>query len=158
MTLAEAKKKIMDLVSTRDHSAGELRQKLFGRVDAAIMEQAVDWAQQKNWFSSAEKLKNDITEKLNHRGHSVVKINKKLKELGLETATSTAEAEYEKAKKMALKKWSASVFEGLDFIQAQKLKATIIRFLSARGFDSDIVFSILKNELKAGDLSHDEEY
>ena len=158
MTLGEAKKKIMDLVSTRDHSAGELRQKLFGRFETPIVEQAVNWAQQQNWFSSPEKLKNDITEKLNYRSQSIVKINKKLKELGLETATSTAEAEYEKAKKLALKKWSVSVFDGLDLIQAQKLKATIIRFLSARGFDSDIVFSILKNELKAGDLSHDEEY
>ncbi len=158
MTLPEAKKKIMDYVARRDHSAHELREKLSGHFQTDVIDEAMGWAEQQNWLVSADTLKNDIIEKLNRRGQGNAKINEKLAALGLGHSETSSAQEYEKAKKLALEKWSPENFVELAALDRQKLTAKIARFLSSRGFDSEIVLSVINNELKAGDSFHDEEY
>lgn len=157
-SLSQAKKKIMDLVAGRDHSEKELREKLASRCEPEIIDQAISWANQQNWLASADFLTEKIADQLGRRGKGIHNINEKLHELGLPSVTIDAETELEKAKNLALKKWSPEVFDGLDLLEAQKLKAKMMRFLTARGFESDVVLSILKIEFKAGAISYDEEY
>lgn len=158
LSLSETKKKIMDLVASRDHSEKELRKKLTSRCEPEILEEALVWAHGQNWFVKPETLTEKIAEQLGRRGKGMGHINQKLEELGLSSIEVDQEREYEKAQKLALRRWSPSEFEGLSLQESQNLKAKIMRFLITRGFESDIVSHILKNEFKAGALSHDEEY
>lgn len=156
LTLSEAKKKLMDFVARRDHTEKELRKKLSLRCDADVVEKTLAWAQEQNWLAAPEKLKTQFAEQLSRRGKGIRKINQKLKELGLETVKSDRDTELTKAKKLVLAKWSASDFESLDYKEAQKLKAKIMRFLIARGYESDIINTILKNEFKHSPKSRDD--
>lgn len=158
MTLLHAKKKIMDYVAKRDHSEKELRQKLKTYCEAEIIDQAIIWAKEQNWLSAPEVLKEKFADQLHRRGKGIRSINQKLKAKGLPSTKSDFETEISKARKLVFAKWSASDFNGLDFKEAQKLKAKIMRFLIARGFESDVVGHILKNELKTKGIANDEEF
>jgi regulatory protein len=158
LSLSDAKKKIMDFVARRDHSEKELRKKLSLRCEPEIVDQAIEWAKEQNWLAQPEVLSEKFAEQLSRRGKGIRKINQKLKELGLGAVKADKETELEKAKRLVLNKWSAEDFRGLGFQESQKLKAKIMRYLIARGYESDIVSNILKNEFKAGAISHDEEY
>ncbi|MCC2677614.1 MAG: regulatory protein RecX [Pseudobdellovibrio sp.] len=158
LTLSEAKKKLMDLVARRDHSEKELRKKLAQRCEPEVVEQTIKWAGEQNWLASPEKLKTQFAEQLSRRGKGIRKINQKLKELGLESVKAEAETELEKAKKLVLSKWSPRDFKGLDFKESQKLKAKIMRYLITRGYESHVVSSILKNDLKYSSANEEEIY
>lgn len=158
LTLADAKRKLMDLVARRDHTEKELRTKLATRTTADIVEQTLTWAREQNWLASPEKLKNQFAEQLSRRGKGIRKINQKLKDLGLESVKSDKDSEYEKAKKLVFAKWDSSDFKGLGFKEAQKLKAKIMRFLITRGYESDIVSKILNTDLKKTSAHEDEIY
>lgn len=161
LTLSEAKKKLMDYVARRDHSEKELRTKLSNKCTADIIDQTLAWAKEQNWLSSSEKLQKQFSEQLSRRGKGVRKINQKLKELGLDAIKPVRDIEIEKARSLATAKWSYKDFENLDFKESQKLKAKIMRFLSARGYESDIISHILKTEFKKssdnGEVYYDEE-
>lgn len=60
--------------------------------------------------------------------------------------------------KLVLTKWPADAFKNLSPAAARKLKAKIARFLAARGFESDTVDLILKNEFKTTSLNEEEIY
>lgn len=161
LTLVEAKRKLMDLVARRDHSVKELRQKLLQRCEPEIVDQVLQWAEQQNWLAPPEKIKNQIAEQLSRRGKGIRKINQKLKELGLDSVRADLEDEFEKAKRLVGAKWTTTDFKGLDFKEAQKLKAKVMRFLAARGFESAVISKILKTELKtisSSEDAYDEEF
>ena len=156
--LADAKKKIMDIVARRDHSVKELHQKLSLLFEVEVIEQALAWARQQNWMAAPDSLKVKLAVQLARRGQGIDKINQKLDQMGLTLVQADQEQELAKAKKLATNKWSIEDFQNLEEHDALKLKAKVIRFLSARGFTLDIVSKILINEFKAGAVSHDEEY
>lgn len=158
MTISHAKKRIMDYVAKRDHSEKELRTKLKRYAEADIIDQAIQWAIEQKWLAAPEVLKEKFADQLHRRGKGIRSINQKLKAKGLPSTKSDFETEIVKARKLVFAKWDASDFNGLDFKQAQKLKAKIMRFLITRGFETDVVGQILKNELKAKGNSHDEEF
>lgn len=158
MTLLHAKKRIMDYVAKRDHSEKELRTKLKPYCEPELIDQAIIWATEQNWLAAPEVLKQKFADQLHRRGKGIRSINQKLKAKGLPSTKSDFETEIVKARKLVFAKWSASDFNGLDFKEAQKLKAKIMRFLIARGFETDVVGQILKKELNAKGNSHDEEF
>ncbi len=155
LNLAEAQKKLMDFVAQRDHSEKELRKKLSSRCDSETLEKAICWAKAQNWIPSAEKLKTQVSAQLSRRGKGQNKINHKLKELGLDPVKIDFKTELEKARKLVQTKWVSEDFDGLSFLEAQKLKAKIARFLINRGYESSIAATIL-NELKQGVIYDDE--
>lgn len=157
MTVLQAKKRIMDYIAKRDHSEKELRQKLNPFCEKETIDQAITWAQEQNWLALPEILKEKFADQLHRRGKGIRTINQKLKAKGLPTTKSDFNTEILKAKKLVFAKWSSHDFQGLDFNESQKLKAKIMRFLIARGYESEIVQQILKKDLKAGVLSNDDE-
>jgi regulatory protein len=158
LTPSEARKLLMDLVAQRDHSEKELRRKLSLRCDPELTDSTLAWAKEQNWLAAPEKLQSDLAESLGRKGKGIHKINQKLKELGLPSVKSNPEDELAKARKLARAKWTAEEFEGLPFLEKQKLQAKIMRFLTARGFDSSVVTQVLKNEFKKSGDSYDEEF
>ena len=158
MTLTEAKKKVMDLVAVRDHSQAELRQKLARHFELSIIDEAVTWAEQQSWFKAADNLKTDVAQKLNSRGQGITKVNAKLAAMGLDEVKPNTVEEYEKARRAAYKKFGPDAFAELTSAEVHQLKTKVVRFLSGRGFEEEIVNQILMNEFKAGAFSHDEEY
>lgn len=155
LTVEEAKRKLMDLVAGRDHTEKELRTKLAKYTDEETAEETIQWAQKQNWLASSEKLKQDWAEKLSRKGKGVKQINQKLEVLGLETIKASAEDELEKARRLALAKWSAEDFKNTDQTEAQKLKVKIMRYLAARGFEASIINQILKNDFKCSSSEED---
>ena len=158
LTLAETKRKLMDLVARRDHSEKELRKKLGLKTEAAIVEQTIEWAREQNWLAKPEKLKSQFADQLSRRGKGIRQINKKLNDLGLGSIKPDFEAEYAKAKKLISGKWSSESFAGLDFKEAQKLKSKIVRYLASRGYQNDIISKILNNELKKSSKQEEDFY
>lgn len=158
MTISHAKKRIMDYVAKRDHSEKELRTKLKRYAESEIIDQATQWAIEQKWLAAPEVLKDKFADQLHRRGKGIRSINQKLKAKGLPSTKSDFETEIAKARKLVFAKWDASDFNGLDFKEAQKLKSKIMRFLITRGFETDVVGQILKNELKAKGSSYDEEF
>ncbi|MFZ3228781.1 MAG: regulatory protein RecX [Pseudobdellovibrio sp.] len=158
MTLSDAKKKIMDYVANRDHSEKELRQKLNTFCEADLIDLALIWAKEQNWLATPDALKDKYADQLHSRGKGILSINQKLIEKGLPTVKSDFETEIAKACKLVFAKWSANDFNGLDLKETQKLKQKIMRFLISRGFETEVIEQILKNELNAKGLSYDEEF
>ena len=148
----------MDLVAQRDHSEKELRKKLSSRCETDVVESTMAWAIEQNWLAKPEQLQSEFAQKLNRKGKGIHKINQKLQDLGLNMVKADPEEELAKARKLALTKWSAEDFDGLDLSEKQKLQAKILRFLASRGFEISVINQILKNEFKkSGDL-YDEEF
>ena len=158
LTPAEAKRKLMDLVARRDHSEKELRKKLGLKTTTEIVEQTIEWAREQNWLAKPEKLKAQFADQLARRGKGIRQINKKLNDLGLGTVKADFEDEYAKAKKLISNKWSSQSFVGLDFKEAQKLKAKIVRYLASRGYQNDIISKILNNDLKKSSMQEEDFY
>lgn len=158
LTLNAAKRKLMDLVASRDHSEKELRTKLQALADECTVEETLQWAQKQNWLASSEKLKENWVEKLSRKSKGVRQINQKLEALGLESIKADPEDELNKARRLALTKWSADDFQGLSLHEAQKLKAQIMRYLAARGYESNVIHQILRNDFKYSSVSEEEIY
>ena len=158
ITLSEAKKKLMDLVARRDHSEKELRSKLSLRCSPEIVDQTLTWAREQNWLISPEKLKTQVAAQLSRNGKGVRKINQKLQSLGLDSVKSETEEELEKARHLVSRKWQPRDFKDLDFKESQKLKAKITRFLVARGFELNVVSTILRTDLKYTPSNEEEIY
>ncbi len=157
LNLAQAKKKIMDFLARRNRSEYELRTKLEKICQPAVIEETLTWAKLQTWFPKAENLTAAVNENLSQRGKSIVAINKTLSSKGLPPIESSSADEFSKAKKLVLAKWSTVNFNGLNFTESQNLKTKIVRFVVSRGFELDIAQALLKNELQAGALSHDQE-
>lgn len=161
LTLNQAKKKLMDFVARRDHSEKELTQKLTRYCDPDIVNQTITWAREQNWLTPPEKLQTQFAAQLSRRGKGIHKINQKLTELGLSGVKADFDDELEKARHLIKSKWSVADFRGLDFKESQKLCAKITRFLIARGYESSVASSILKNDFKTSnneEVSYDDEY
>ncbi len=158
MSFTEAKKKLMDLVARREHSEKELREKLTPHFSSEIVDSTILWGYECKYIASAEALQTQLAEQLSKRGKGIKQINQKLQALGLTGIKADAEEELAKARKLALAKWDATDFADLDSAEAHKLKTKVMRFLIGRGYESAVVSSILKNDLKCSVNSEEEIY
>ena len=138
MTLAQAKRKIMDILAERDHSEKEILKKLKRRCDEAVATEALQWAKEQNWLPSESRVQEMVVHSLGRRKKGQRAINQKLKEMGLEPVKLDTEIELEKALEAVQIKFKANLMNGLDYKSAQKEKARVLRFLLGRGFDSSV--------------------
>jgi regulatory protein len=168
-----AKKKVMDLVSMRDHSEKELRTKLkeyFRRniqyrkrlakkqhkeytedtpenqaeIQAAI-DGAIEFAKDHKWLGDPEVLAGKMANMLHRKNKGISYINNKLKQKGLPAVSSDRDLELEKALTLIKNKFSG--FSTLTWEEKRKEQARVARFLASRGFDSEIVRKVIYEEL-----------
>ena len=168
-----AKRKVMDLVATRDHSEKELRTKLrtyFRRNilyrkrlaqkhgkeytedtpenQAEITEAidlAIEFARDHKWLGDPEVLAGKMAGMLHRKNKGISYINNYLKGKGLPPITGDRDLELEKA--LALVKNKFSDFSKLPFGEKRKEQARVARFLASRGFDSEIVRKVIYEKL-----------
>lgn len=141
-----AKKKVMDLLSRRDHSEQELRTKLrdkFSEVedsDGAI-DEAIEFAKGNNWLSDPSELSLRTAETLHRRNKGIIYINQYLEEKGLPAVETDHVLELEKALTIVKNKYD----ENYEFSREEK--ARVGRLLASRGFDSETVRKVLYEKL-----------
>ncbi len=143
LTLAEAKRKIMDLMAISDPSEKQLTEKLQNQTEPEILVQALAWVRVQSWSPAPEKIQNQVIENLNRKNKGQRAINQKLENLGLNTVQIDTEIELEKAKQAVENKFDKTKTVAMDHKSAQKEKLRISRFLSSRGFDTDIADQVL---------------
>ncbi len=160
LTLAEAQRKIMDLMAISDRSVKQITDKLSPVTEPEILIQALDWMRAQNWNPTSEKLQSHVIENLTRKNKGQTAINEKLKNLGLDTVQIEPEIELEKALQAVENKFDKSEIAEMNFKSAQKEKMRMLRFLSSRGFDEAIADQILNTYFKnaTSEDIYDEEF
>ena len=142
----DLKLKVMDLIALRDHSETELRQKLEAKFSSEeslheLIDEAIDFAKNKNWLSDPQELSERHAESLHRRNKGILYINGYLSEKGLPAVTMDRDLELEKALLIIKTKYA----ENYEFSREEK--ARVGRLLASRGFDSETVRKVLYEKL-----------
>lgn len=142
------RRKMMDMFARRNHSEDEIRQKLRTKFHAeedieAAIEDAIQYAKKNRWLGDPSDLSQDLADTLHRKNKGAEYINNVLKEKGLPTIQADHQQELEKAKLLVREKFSDA-----DNI-ARDDKPRVARFLASRGFDEEIIRTIVFDE---GDL------
>lgn len=144
------KKKMMDLLSRRDHSESELRTKLQQKFAAQVesledLNDAIDAALaagvKNKWMSAPEELAQKIAEGLHQKNKGIEYINAYLEEKSLPAIQADSELELEKALAIVKNKYE----ENYSFSPADHAK--IGQMLSSRGFDPETVRKVIHEKL-----------
>ena len=141
-----AKKKVMDLLSRRDHSEQELRTKLrdkFSEVEDfdGLVEEAIEFAKDSKWLGDPFELSLRTAESLHRRNKGIIYINNYLEQKGLPAVETDHSLELEKALTIVKNKYD----ENHEFSSEEK--ARVGRLLASRGFDSETVRKVLYEKL-----------
>lgn len=138
-----ARNKMMDYLSHREHSETELREKLQSHFSLEEIESAIAYGKDHGWIpnseASAQALSEKTAETLRRKGKGQVYINNYLEERGLPPVRYDDTEELDKA--LALVKNKFSDLKDMDLSQ----KAKVGRFLTSRGFDSEVIRKVLND-------------
>ncbi len=145
-----AKRKIMDLISIREHSEKELRDKLQDKLAAKEfstsdtqngIETAIEFAKSQKWLRAPQELAQRFSGQLHQRYKGILFINAALRDKGLPEIDRDSALELEKA--LTIVKNRYDEIHELDDNEIAKIG----RFLIARGFESETVRKVLNEKL-----------
>ena len=148
LSLAETQRKIMDLMAISDRTEKQIFDKLSPVTTIEILNEALSWAKTQNWNPKPEELQNQVIANLNRKNKGHRLINQKLENLGLDTVQIDSEIELEKALQAVENKFDKTKTMAQDHKTAQKEKLRMLRFLSGRGFDTEIADQVLTTYFK----------
>jgi regulatory protein len=132
---------VMDLLSRREHSEKELKQKLKKRQFALEeIESALQKAKAHGWLGTPDEVSLRLADQLHRKKKGLHAINRVLQEKGLPTISRDESVELEKARRLVKTK----VSDLTQLSREQKLK--IMRFLASRGFDSSTIRKAIQND------------
>jgi regulatory protein len=141
-----ARNQMLDILSRRDHSEKELRDKLQAGFPSEEIEKAIQFAKEKGWLPSSPednlRQSEKIAAELSRRGKGQVYINHYLEKKGLGPVSMDSAAELEKAIELVKNKFSD--FQQMD----QKEKTRVARFLASRGFDFETVRKVINEHIE----------
>jgi regulatory protein len=145
-TKIAAKKKIMELLASRDHSEQELRSKLRGTFaddegGLEAIDEAISFASDKNWLGDPADHSARLADTFHRRNKGICYINGYLEEKGLPTIETDSALELEKAMAIVTNKFE----ENYKF--SREDKARVGRLLASRGFDSETVRKVIYEKL-----------
>jgi regulatory protein len=136
-----AQKRVMDLISRRNYSTTELKQRLRDQAFTQHeIETALKMAQENKWLAAPEEMSHDLAQKLHLKNKGILFINNILQEKGLPSISRDENLELEKAESLVKTKYS----QFPDFSEQEKLK--VMRFLISRGFDSSTIEKVIHVE------------
>ncbi|MGE3973400.1 MAG: regulatory protein RecX [Bdellovibrionales bacterium] len=142
-----ALERCMQYMAARDHSEKELQKKLKRRFTPEAVESALATMKKHNWLPEPEILAQRVTDTLHRKKKGHLYIKNYLQQIGLKATARDSEKEIQKAQQILEKKFpkveAGSQSDNLDFTAHQKLIQKMMRFLSARGFDSEIVRKVV---------------
>ncbi len=132
---------MMDMVSRREHSEEELKEKLLRKeFSNEEIESALKKAKDHKWIASPEQASQSFAELLHRKNKGIEFINSTLQEKGLPTISRDENLELEKAASLVKTKYSRFS----EFSEIEKIK--VMRFLASRGFDSSTIQKVLNVE------------
>ena len=147
----------MDLLSRRDHSEKEIREKLQRQLfsDEEI-EKAVKYGRERGWLpdtlEKAKELSVKTAQALGRKKKGARYINQFLVDKGLPEVEFDSSRELEKALQLIENKFSKALASRrtlkVSREEYMKLKGKMGRFLITRGFESDTVSAVLRKVLK----------
>ncbi|WP_413559771.1 regulatory protein RecX [Bdellovibrio sp. HCB209] len=145
-TKTAAKRKIMELLASRDHSEQELRSKLRLKFaddegGAEAIDEAISFANEKNWLGDPSEHASRLADTLHRRNKGICYINNYLSEKGLPQIETDSALEMEKAMTVVMNKFDE------DYKFSQEDKARVGRLLTSRGFDSETVRKVIYEKL-----------
>lgn len=136
--------KLFDILSRRDYSVKELREKLAKKeFDSINIEKAIQWAAERNYIRPAEELSNALSQQLLQRGKGRLYIQQYLKKRGL-PAIQEFDKEIELNKALEFARQRAKRSKLLDRAAREKIGRQLI----TRGFPLDIVRTIIYEKLR----------
>lgn len=141
VTPNSAQRLVMDMISRREHSEVELRDKLRQKeFSIEEIESALEKAKEKKWITSPEQASQSFAELLHRKNKGIEFINSQLQEKGLPAISRDENLELEKAESLMKTKYSRFS----EFSEVEKTK--VMRFLASRGFDSSTIQKVLNVE------------
>lgn len=141
VTPNSAQRLVMDMISRREHSEVELRDKLRQKeFSSEEIEIALEKAKEKKWITSPEQASQSFAELLHRKNKGIEFINSQLQEKGLPAISRDENLELEKAESLVKTKYSRFS----EFSEVEKIK--VMRFLASRGFDSSTIQKVLNVE------------
>lgn len=136
--------KLFDLISRRDYSIKELRQKLAQKdFDDSSIEKAIQWADERRYIRPAEDLSRALTDQLLQRGKGRRYIQQYLKKRGL-PFIDEFDKELELNKALEFARQRAKRCDKLDRAAREKIGRQLI----TRGFPLDIVRTVIYEKLR----------
>jgi len=133
----------MKYLARREHSRGELRQKLLPHVqEGEDLDAVLDELEKRNWLSDARAATQLVDAKRNRFGSQ--RIAHELRQRGIGEAMIAGELPDLKASdlQIALEVWQRKFGTPP---QDAKEKARQMRFLQSRGFSTDVILKVLKS-------------
>ncbi len=138
-------RRIMDLLSRRDHSEKELKAKLHKFFSPENTAKAIEEAKNRKWLSEPEILSARAAESLGRKLKGQKYIQNHLKKRGLPPISISDELELEKAVTLVKNKWNNKTGISTEkFSIAEKQK--IARFLLSRGFGMATIGKVINGK------------
>ncbi len=132
---------VMHLLSRKNYSRKELREKLSKRYSAAMVSDVLVWAQDNRWMMDETEIATRTIELLNQKNKGKRYILNYLTKRGLPFVDLDGDNELSKAQALLQAKWPevAETWKELsDYQEKQKLKAKLLRYLVSRGFEMGV--------------------
>lgn len=146
---ATARNKMMDYLARRDHSVLEIRQKLKGKFEQTEIDAAIDYGKSHGWLPNSAAAELQLAEKaaneLHRRKKGALYINNFLLKKGLPGVETDFSIEFNKALELVNNKLEITL--ECSRLERVQLKAKIGRFLSSRGFEMNIIMSVVRKVL-----------
>ena len=140
-TPTTAQKAVMDLISRREYSEAELKQRLeLKSFSSDEIEQAIQGAKERKWLGQPEEMAQSLADQLHKKNKGIEFINNTLSEKGLPSVSRDENLELEKALSLVKNKYAK--LNSLS--REEKIKA--MRFLASRGFDSSTIKKVFHDE------------
>jgi SOS response regulatory protein OraA/RecX len=139
--LSRALESLARHLAARDHSELELRQKLRRRFEKDIVDQALNFALERNWLLEPEKLAVRATEEFSRRKKSHRYIQDQLRRRGLPPTAANDDAELTKMRGLLQRKFGSAI----DLAYEENAQA--FRFLKYRGFQDALIRKVLNEKL-----------
>lgn len=133
---------LIRLLSRRDYSELELKQKLGRYYTTDAIQTALQKAAEYKWLKEPQELAQSYSEILNRKGKGHSAVLRELKKRGLPAIDRNDEREIEKAKSVLAKKFRGKA--KLDMKERQKA----YRLLAYRGFDSETISAAMRSLAK----------
>ena len=158
-TVEAALIRLRSLLSVRDHTDFEIRSKLSATFSGAELDEALKIARSRGWLQTPEEQSARIAAKLASKNKGIAFINETLESRGLpplpsayfaDSSDGDSVSDDARARQLLDSKLARGV--SLDYVSKKKY----YRLLASRGFEEDVIQSVLRNAGFADDDGQDD--
>lgn len=141
---------VMHLLSRKNYSRKELREKLSKRYSMTMVTDVLVWAEQNRWMMDEREIAERTVELLQQKNKGKRYILNYLKKRGLPHIDLDMDQELAKAQSLLDAKWPQLITqwdELSEYQEKQKFKAKLLRHLISRGFEMGIAQKAIQTSI-----------